>query len=72
MVYGYMVFNVVHLNGILGQHGAVQLHWRKGQLLKRGILLDVFRCVLNLGDVAILDLGCVTQLLPLDPFRGKA
>ena len=35
MVYGYMVFNVVHLNGILGQHGAVQLHWRKGQLLKR-------------------------------------
>ena len=24
-----------HLNGILSQHGAVQLHWRKGQFLKR-------------------------------------
>ena len=26
----------------------------------------------NLGDVAVLDLGCVGQLLPLDPLRGKA
>ena len=34
---GNMVFlyNIDHLNGILSQHGAVQLHWRKGQFLTR-------------------------------------
>ena len=80
---GNMIFlyNIDHLNGILSQHGAVQLHWRKGQFLTRchqvsgfsilGMQLDVVWWE-NLGDVAVLDLGCVGQLLPLDPLRGKA
>ena len=34
---GNMIFlyNIDHLNGILSQHGAVQLHWRKGQFLTK-------------------------------------
>ena len=32
----------------------------------------MFRCVLNLGDVAVLDLSCVAQLLSLDPLRCQA
>ena len=33
--------------------------------------LDVVWCK-DLGDVAVLDLGSVAQLLPLDPLRSQA
>ena len=35
--HGFMnfLYNIDHLNGILSQHGAVKLHWRKGQFLTR-------------------------------------
>ena len=36
-----------------------------------GMQVDMVWCE-NLGNVAVLDLGCVGQLLPLDPLRGKA
>merc|ERR1719266_574939 len=45
-----------NLNGILSQHGAVKFHRRKGKFL---------------GNVTVLDLGGISQLLPLDPLSSK-